>query len=101
MKQYFFFALLIFVVFVSGCKTSTNQNQAEHSGHSIPNMNDQNSSEVLNSNTEKSAKPFTIELKTNLQTVEATKETELTFSLKDKNSAQVKDFTVVHEKKMH
>ena len=67
----------------------------------MPNMNDQNSSEVSNSNTEKSAKSFSIELKTNPQTVEANKETELTFSIKDKNGAQVKDFTVIHEKKMH
>ena len=101
MKQYFFIALLIFVLFLNGCGTSVNQTNMNHSGHSMPNSNVEKSPEVSNSTTEKPTKPFSVELKSNPQTVESNKETELTFSIKDKDGAQVKDFKVVHEKKMH
>lgn len=44
---------------------------------------------------------FKVEMKTQPEKVDAGKEVELTFTVKDKSGAQIKSFKTVHEKKMH
>ena len=104
MKLNFFLLKIIifFSVFSFSCQIKPyNSNQSNIS--SSNSNTSQNVPQAMNMNAETPAEVavFKVEMSANPSQVVANKETELTFTIKDKDGAQVKNFQVVHEKKMH